>query len=351
MALLQIAAALGGVAAADVLLAKIFGRLYASDRKPDAVHYTQTEDGWTIGLSEYRVPAGVKAKRPVICCHGLAGNHHSYDLTARTSLARFLAAAGYPTFVLDLRGAGYSEKGGLAYQKPLKWRLSDHYSKDAPAAVQRVLELTGAKKVHWIGHSMGGMVAYAFLQGPLAAKIERVAILASPANFEFLRPADKFRFFLRAIPGLPSRTFTQSAAPLFEVWKWVQTVSGNIDMLPGHYALSGANCQDQTPSRLLYDFTEFIRVGSFVGDDGRDLLDGLKDVRTPMLFMCGEADQTAQYGSVEAAFDACGSPKKEFVLLGKSQGHKSEYGHMTILLGEHVYDEVFPRITSWLAST
>ena len=66
----------------------IFGSLYATDRRPDAVHFVETEDGWQLALHRYDPPKGVKKKRPVLCCHGLSGNHFSYDLTERTSIAR-----------------------------------------------------------------------------------------------------------------------------------------------------------------------------------------------------------------------------------------------------------------------
>jgi pimeloyl-ACP methyl ester carboxylesterase len=349
MALLQIIAALGGVAALDLAAARLFTRLYRNERRPDALHFATTEDGWTIGLHQYDPPPGVAVRRPVLCCHGLAGNHHSFDLTARTSLARFLAQAGHPTFLMNLRGAGAADRGGAMRGRPLHWKLSHHYRFDAPAAVAKVCELTGASRLHWVGHSMGGMVAYALLQTPLAERIERCVILASPARFDFYRKAYPYRFFLKLIPGVPVATLSQSTAPLFEYWRFLQVATGNRDLLPGHAALSAVNCQDQLPTSLLYDFTRFIKAGRFVGDDGTDLLAGMGRITTPTLFMVGEADQTVANGAVQAAYEAFGSPEKKLVVLGKRYGHHDEYGHMTILLGGHVYDEVFPHITDWLA--
>lgn len=349
MALMEIAVVLGGLAAADVVAARAFKLLYRNERKPDATHFCRTDDGWTLALHEYRPPREIQTKRPVICCHGLSGNHHGFDLAARTSLARFLAAAGHPTFVLDLRGAGASEKGGLTRGKPLHWKLSDHYGLDAPAAVACVRRLTGADRVHWIGHSMGGMVAYAFLQSELAKQISRVVILASPGTFSFMRPLHKLSWLTKLMPGLPLRTLAASVAPLFESMRLLQNISGNLDLLPGHAALSAANCQGQTPSRLITDFMTFIRAGHYQSDRGENLLEGLADVRTPMLFMVGEADMTARAGAVRAAYEACGAKMKKMIRLGPEHGHQGIYGHMTILLGPHVYDEVFPHITEWLA--
>lgn len=349
MALLDVAAWVGGLTVLDVLAARIFSRIYRCERRPDAMHFTTTADGWKLALHEYETPPGVKQKTPVICCHGLTGNHHCFDLTESTSLAKYLTRAGHPTFLLDLRGAGQSEKGGLCQEKSLHWKLSDHYRFDAPAAVAKVRELTGADKVHWVGHSMGGMIAYAFLQSELAEQISRVVILASPATFQYMRPMHRVRRLLKIIPGVPLRTFTQSLAPLFERLRFLQKISGAIYLPQGHHALFAANCQDQSPGRLLWDFATFIKHGHYLADDGSDLVAGMRNIRTPTLFMVGDADQTAKYGSVEAAYQAFGSKEKEYILLGKKQGHAGDYGHLTILLGGHVYDEVFPNVTRWLA--
>jgi pimeloyl-ACP methyl ester carboxylesterase len=350
--LLEVLGALGGLAVADVTLAAIFGRMYRNERRPDVVRYFTTEDGWTLALHQYNPPAGVALERPVIVCHGLSGNHHGSDLTARTSLVRFLAAAGHPTFAVDLRGAGDSDKGGIGRGRPLNWKLSHHYKYDAPAAIDEVRRLTGADKVHWIGHSMGGMVAYAFLQSPVAAKISRCVILASPATFQYMRPVHKFAFLLKPLTSfeVPLETLARSGAPLMEWSKLLQMISGNQELLPGHGALEAANCQSQTPASLLLDFTRFIAAGRYVGDDGTDLLEGMRRISTPTLFMVGAHDKTAAWGAIQSAYDHFGSSEKKLIVLGRKHGHKGDYGHMTILIGPHVYDEVFPHITAWLTA-
>jgi polyhydroxyalkanoate synthase subunit PhaC len=348
--LLEILGAVGGLAAADVALAAIFGRMYRSERRPDAVRYFATDDGWKLALNEYRPPEGVALKRPVIVCHGLSGNHNGSDLTARTSLVRFLAAAGHPTFALDLRGAGESDKGGFFRGRPLNWRLSHHYKYDAPAAIAAVRRLTGADKVHWIGHSMGGMIAYAFLQSPIAEQISRCVILASPAAFQYMQPVHKFAFLLKPLTNIevPLETLARSGAPVMEWSRLLQTISGNHELLPGHGALEAANCQSQTPASLLLDFSRFVAAGRFVGDDGTDLLAGISRISTPTLFMVGAHDKTAAWGAIQAAYEQFGSAEKKLVILGRKHGHQGDYGHMTILIGPHVYDEVFPQITGWL---
>jgi len=338
---------LAGIVVAEMLAARIFARLFRNERRPDAIHFVRTDDGWNLALHQYLPPAGAPPKRPVICCHGLSGNHHNYDLVERTSLARTLAAAGHPTFVLDLRGAGESDHG-CARGHPLAWKLSDHYRYDAPAAIRRVLELTGAPKLHWIGHSMGGMIAYAFLQTPLAEKIARCVILASPSTFDQFRPVQRLAPLLRWLPGIPLRRLSQSVAPLFERSRLLQAVSGANDLAPGVATMFAANCQDQTPTSLLADFGRFVQHGHYVDDQGRDLVAGMKQITTPALFFVGEKDHTAMVDSVRTAYENFGSAEKKFIALGKNHGHQNEYGHMGPLLGRSAAEEVFPEVLAWL---
>ncbi|MHA1569349.1 MAG: alpha/beta fold hydrolase, partial [Alphaproteobacteria bacterium] len=296
-----------------VVAAKLFEHLYYNDRRPDAIHFARTEDGWNLALHRYDPPAGAKKKTPVICCHGLAGNRHGFDLTANASLARTLAETGHPTFLLELRGAGCSDHGGPGKPRPLAWRVSHHYRFDAPAAIEKVCALTGAKKVHWVGHSMGGMVAYAFLQNALAKKISRCVILASPSTFREYRPAHKFAPVLKCFPGVPIRMLSQCVAPTFEWFRPLQNVSGNQFLAPGVAALSAVNCQSQLPSELLADFARFIENGHYLDDEGRDMLAGMKTITTPTLFLVGAEDLTARDNSVLAAYESFGSKEKKFV--------------------------------------
>lgn len=348
-ALLYVLAVLLVLMLAVVISARIFGRLYYNDRRPDTIYFCQTEDGWNLSLYHYRPPAEEKQKTPVICCHGLNGNHHGFDLTADTSLARTLADAGHPTFLLNLRGAGRSDKGGRRHDRPLNWRLSHHYRYDAPAAIDKVRKLTGADRVHWIGHSMGGMTAYAFLQGSLANKVSRCVILASPSTFDRFRPAHRLTPLIRWFSGIPVRTLSQSVAPLFEYVRLLQVVSGNVHLERGVSTRSAANCQGQLPTSLLLDFARFVEHGHMLDDDGNDVVAGMDKIKTPTLFIVGEDDHTAVVESVETAYQAFGSEEKKLVLLGSEHGHRSEYGHMTILVGPHVKEEVFPSVLEWLA--
>ena len=91
---------------------------------------------------------------------------------------------------------------------PGKWDIcfDDFIEKDIPAAIDYVLNLTNQKKVHWVGHSMGGMVAYAFCQLETSKKIKSVCAVASPGNFlplkRFFTPLMRIMFLAKPFPVL-----------------------------------------------------------------------------------------------------------------------------------------------------
>lgn len=50
-------------------------------------------------------------------------------------------------------GNGRSQKPSLL-DRATWWTVDDHFQQDVPAVLEYVLNATGAKQVHWVGHSM-----------------------------------------------------------------------------------------------------------------------------------------------------------------------------------------------------
>src|SRR5688572_14434547 len=128
-------------------------------------HWAYTRDGVSLALYNYR-PAKLEPHRcPVFLCHGMSSNRCDLDYpSGEQSLAKYLAKSGHDVWVVELRGAGRSTKPRFLWSRlRYDWVLDDYVVHDIPAALTRVLEITGRPAVHWIGHSMGGMLAYPFL--------------------------------------------------------------------------------------------------------------------------------------------------------------------------------------------
>jgi hypothetical protein len=64
----------------------------------------------------------------------------------------------------------------------------------------------------------------------------------------------------------------------------------------------------------------------------------------PVLVIGGTVDLLCPPDATRALFDAIGSKKKKLLMLGKSYGHSSEYGHGDLVIGTHAPDEVYGAI-------
>ncbi|CAJ0929754.1 unnamed protein product, partial [Mesorhabditis belari] len=132
-----------------------------------------TDDGYILAL--HRIPFGKNEtkktrnpNRPVIFLqHGLLAS--SADFVANLphqSLGFMLADAGFDVWLGNSRGNFYSQRHTkFDSNSPAFWNFTwdEIVAYDMPAQVNRVLEITGASSLHYVGHSQGTMVMFARL--------------------------------------------------------------------------------------------------------------------------------------------------------------------------------------------
>ena len=133
-------------------------RLWSVTESAREVGFARTKDGWHLALSRYG--AQPRRRYPVLLVHGLGSNRLAFDLAPEVSLAACLGRLGFDVFALDLRGHGRSQKPRWWGKKFWGWSFHDYPEKDLPAAIDAVLERTGADGVHVVGHSMGGITLH-----------------------------------------------------------------------------------------------------------------------------------------------------------------------------------------------
>ena len=100
--LLPLAVGAGVVGAGSVGLS-LWYRSFRWSGEPDETHVAETADGWRLSLKRYTAQ-GERHPYPVILAHGMASSSLLFDLHPRYSLARYLAATGFDTWTVDLRG-------------------------------------------------------------------------------------------------------------------------------------------------------------------------------------------------------------------------------------------------------
>ena len=345
-------------------------------------HYTETPDGLTLALCRYKPETLDQNKDPVILCHGLGYNMLFWDLHKDVSLPRYLARNGYDVWSLSLRGAGPSTqqmtswlrglthfqldpktsmtlKNRLQGLKLLDWSVDDHIKYDVPSAINFVKENTTHKQVHWIGHSMGGMVMFGYLgtQKQEAARQIKSFVAATVPMTVFHPLNDPFRLLLDAKVAVEvGSAVLGSSAPA-----GLGSIFGDLDTPTDRLFFNGENVEKETLQLLFQRAQENISPGqlkqlltmvrterfqSLKGD--LDYTQLLETVTTPTLFLAGAVDNMASPDAVRFAYRQVVSTTKEFHMFGRVNGHQNNYGHDDVIIGENAATEVYPVILDWL---
>ena len=320
----------------------------------DEVHYARTDDGALLAMYRYLPAHPDPARLPVILCHGYTETRFGFDLAGR-SMPRYLADRGHEAWVVELRGQGDSRRA--AGGAPFSWDFTfdDHARRDLPAAIELVLAKTGAPRVHWIGHSMGGMVAYAYLawKGE-EPRLARVATLGSPGTFGGFRDPliwiVEIERFLRWRPILPTGFLLTLGLPLAALRLLRLKFIANPANLRGRmYVTFLANALADVGMRVSSQFAHFLRTASFTAlSDGFDYEANYGRITTPMLLISGGRDTLVRTFRVRRVFDAIASPEKRYVRMGTRDGFAIDYGHGDLTVGDHAPREVWPLVADWL---
>jgi pimeloyl-ACP methyl ester carboxylesterase len=293
----------------------------------------------------------------VILCHGLSSNRYSFDLPGGPSLAKFLKRQGWDVWVAELRGSGESDHPGVfRTDVPYAWHFEDHLREDVPAIITRVLELTGAPAVHWVGHSMGGLLVQAYLAANQNALIASAVTLGSPADFSRMDNKAfnvllRLRWVARYHPIFPlpflGRSVTPFAHRLHDFFHGIFYAPNVYPQTISKFLALAA--QLVTSGTLWLDFGRFVETGVFGPGDGTTYIEKLPASKVPLLIMGGSKDGLAPEAAVKAADAMTGdSAERQCIILGKGSGCREDYGHVDLLVGKRVESEVFPLIHQWV---
>lgn len=315
------------------------------------IRYIRTTGGWNLALWVYPA-AERKHPHPVILCHGLAANHWCFEITPEASLPASLNRAGYDVYAVDLRGSGRS----YCNQKNSDFTFDDMVP-DVEVIIDAVnsLHKSGAEPV-WVGHSMGGMLAYAYaglkpkqfnrslkalvsISGPVTMLGLRHPVLEQQIRFqkalarfdaEFM--AALFAPFLGRIPTRFDDFFyyTRSFRPA-NLRRYL--VHGTTNIAPA----------------LGDQLLRWIKTDSMSSLDGSlDYSQALKIIKLPALFVTGIRDNLCPPWQFEHGFNRLKSRKKEFHVICRAAGFDHDYGHAGIIMGKDVAGNTHRTIIEWL---
>lgn len=263
------------------------------------MRYVHADDGPRLAVTEVRVPgsssgAGIP---PVLLVHGFAQNRAAF---LDGPLPEALLARGPRVFVGELRGHGLSRDANPPSAED--WGLTEHLEQDLPALCRHVLSQTGADRLHYMGHSMGGILGYASLarRPPFASltgwaapillgagrPLVRLAAKVVPPSMHAVRPgAVPMDAFLRALSAPLARPGLRGPP------RWLQRYVGlsNPDAAaPDALAriLAGA---DRESSRVFAEIAQLsgTRRPSLAGID---LIEAIEAFPAPVVAVVGDDD-------------------------------------------------------------
>ncbi len=331
---------------------------FAPQDVPDEIHNVKTADGWRIGLRRYRPRGdGPRYEEPVILCHGLGANHYNLDWDPPYGVAQALAEQGRDCFVISLRSHHGSSRPGPFNR--LRWGFSfdDYLHYDVPAVIEHVLAVTGAPRVQWVGHSMGGILAYALGGTPLEQKLAGgVVAVGSPSSFAHQR-------YLVRLSRLGALLAGRTRVRKSWLQRLVAPFTGWFDPPFSELVIAPKSMEGRVIRRLQAWAFDDISAGvarqfaDWVANDRFRSLDHAVDytarvgaLTVPVLLVGGSKDMMAPPACMRAAAERIRSEDKTLLLFGREHGSRVDYGHGDLLLGREAPNEVYPAIAAWLAS-
>ncbi|HOX44931.1 MAG TPA: alpha/beta fold hydrolase [Myxococcota bacterium] len=312
-------------------------------------------DGWALHVVRYRPPAGAPTGRgPALFVHGMGANRHNFDLNARHSLARDASRSGFDAFVVELRGRGRSQPppGVRA-----NWCFDDFLERDLPVVMELVARETG-QPVHWVGHSMGGMLGLAWAVRHGEEQLRSLSLFGTPLAFargqlglqawslvvqlqRFLPTLDQEAWGRRLVPVV--RRIPRALRPFLRFL----ANPDNVD-LETTADIFGHLVTNEAPA-LILQFADWVRAGEFrTADRSFSFTQHLARVHRPVLMVCGREDLMAPLQASARHLPRLGSQDVQRIVLSRANGFSADYGHGDLIIGRNAPVEVYPIVLAWL---
>lgn len=338
---------------------------------------TRTEDGWTLFIRRFQPRVVNTSQPPVILAHGLNGNDRLWDLSKEVSLARYLAGRGYDVWVPALRGAGFSTKPGIVVvrqlirpvfpelprslsfrtidPRALNWTTDDYIIYDVPAIIKEVRRRTGAPKVHWVGHSLGGIIIYGYAERFGQEDLASITTLGAPLTIpqppnNFLNAFRENKRLLKLMTLLVGASVPASLRVLDQQRGVAAAMYNprNVDQaVLREFFTRGI---EDIPTGVLDQLVASVETGELRSHDGTiNYARLLGKVTVPTFVAGGLVDLIAPPETIRYVYNHIGSQDKALHIFAVVNNDTIDYGHMDLIFGRYAPRDVFPAIEAWLA--
>lgn len=310
-----------------------------------------TDEGVPLAMIRKRAAGRAEALAPVVLIHGYGQNRYAWHLPSR-SLFCYLANAGFDVFNLELRGHGRSRH--LGAHPPRKSRA--FVEEDLPAAIEEVRSLSGGRPVYLVGHSLGGLIAYA-AAAAMPDKIGGVVTLGSP--YHFSRGSLALSLFAKTVGAVDrSMDLGHGSIPLKPLSEAMRIMRGFIEspifplpirgfapkslepkILGQHMALAMDTGSVSVLRTMFLSTVQAQQKGAYLGDLS-SYAAAFEALDLPLLVIAGSKDDLAPPASVEPAFARSKSSDKTYRVFPR--------GHIDLLMGRDCPQTIWPLLLTWL---
>ncbi len=297
----------------------------------------RTADGWQAPLWR-RTPRPGAHGSPVVLSIGMGLDARCMDLLPDCSLVDALYEGGFDTYLLTHRG----DKDARAPQHAQVFDFDDIVAHDVPAAISSIRDHTGAQRVLWIGHGMGGLLLYSHLARNGDQDLAGGVAICAPILFP--RSRSTARQVGRVAQWIPS----EWRIPHRAVQRWLLGSGREPTLAPLSARMNGPTIRrialdgaTDLSAGLIRQIARWHQTGRLCDRlDQFDDLTALNNRRMPLLGIATPDDPICSLEAARAAVTAIQGAEWHPLPAG--------WGHLDPILGPDAPQTVFPRILQWL---
>lgn len=317
----------------------------------DEIYFVKTKDLWEVRLSRFRNQTSTHPF-PILFVHGFSSNRHNFLFPKGYSMVDFLKNHGFDCWVMEMRGCPSSKPPfGKTYKDAT---IDDVLIHDLPAVIQFILQTTQSKKIFWIGHSLGGMLLYAYVIYHGKDHIANGVTLGAPLGFlkTKLNISEWAVGFNKLFPVF-STLILRMAIPFLKLFK-LNNPLFPLNPYNLHNKITSLDlCKMISPPSPLMTHTIFTWYKSQnwqMLKGNLDVMKKINEIDIPLLLIYAILDPFVNIETAQDFYKSIKSTDKQILILSRENGCKHDYNHCDLVIGENVEQEVFIPIKNWLES-